>query len=42
VVVSRSKRVLCLKTPDLFYVLGPKDVDELAEAVREYIPVHEG
>jgi hypothetical protein len=42
VVVSRSKRVLCLKTPDLFYVLGPKDVDELAEAVREYIPVHDG
>ncbi|NJB67716.1 hypothetical protein GGQ74_001356 [Desulfobaculum xiamenense] len=42
VVVSRSSRVLCLKTPDLFYILGPKDLDGLVEAVRASIPVDTG
>lgn len=41
VVVTRSDRVLCLKTAEIFYVLGPNDLNGLVEAVREYIPVKE-
>lgn len=39
IVVARGDRVLCLETEERWYLLGPKDVDGLAEAVGKVIPV---
>jgi len=39
IVVARGDRVLCLETPERWYLLGPKDLDGLVAAVGEHIKV---
>ena len=36
---ARGDRVLCVETPSRYLVLGPADLDGLAEAVSAHIPV---
>lgn len=38
-VASRSDRALCLDTQGRYYLLGPKDLDGLAQAVGEFVAV---
>ncbi|BBD10098.1 PH domain-containing protein [Desulfovibrio ferrophilus] len=39
IVVARSNKVLCLETPERWFLLGPKDLDGLIQAVGQVIPV---